>query len=141
MGIERNTTTTMKTRITRYLLVIASVLTMGYARAAEPLPGNTPAPAVKRDASATVLDRALDRALSRHMTYPWLEKGDMTGKVYVSFNIDAQGKVQVLNCTSANDRLSAYVLRKLARIDIGGNPEGIWKTTHMVIDFHPERQG
>jgi hypothetical protein len=134
MGNKRNTTTAMRTRIARYLLVVASVLTMGYTRAAEPIPANAPA-------TASVLDRALDRALNRHMTYPWLEKGDMTGKVYVSFNIDAEGRVHVLNCASANERLSAYVLRKLARVDIGSNPEGIWKTTHMVIDFHPERQG
>ena len=33
----------------------------------------------------------------------------------------------------------AYVLRKLARIDVGENPDGIWKTTHMVVDFHPEK--
>ena len=37
----------MKTRITRYLLVIASVLTLGYARAAEPI-------AVSKPATATV---------------------------------------------------------------------------------------
>lgn len=134
MRNQRNTTTAMRTRIARSLLVIASVLTLGYARAAEPIPGNAPA-------TATVLERALDRALNRHMSYPWLEQGDMTGKVFVSFNIDAEGKVQVLSCNSANDRLRAYVLRKLARIDIGSNPEGIWRTTHMVIDFHPERRG
>jgi hypothetical protein len=124
----------MRTRITRLLLVFASVLTLGYARAAEPVTFGA-------DAGAKVLDRALDRALNRHMTFPWLERGDMTGKVLVSFNIDAEGKVQVISCSSANERLKAYVLRKLARIDIGSNPDGIWKTTHLVIDFHPERRG
>lgn len=124
----------MRTRITRYLLVLASVLTMGYVRAAEPIALNKPA-------TASVLDRALDRALSRHLTYPWLEKGDMNGKVLVSFNIDTEGKVRVINCVSENEQLKAYVLRKLSRVDIGSNPDGIWKTTHMVIDFHPERVG
>ncbi len=124
----------MRTRITRYLLVVASVLTLGYTRAAEPVTLNKPT-------NATVLDRALDRALSRHLTYPWLERGDMNGKVLVSFNIDTEGKVKVINCTSSNEQLRAYVLRKLARIDIGSNPDGMWKTTHMVIDFHPERVG
>ncbi|WKZ65493.1 MAG: hypothetical protein QY325_12060 [Flavobacteriales bacterium] len=125
----------MKTPITRYLLVLASVLTMGYARAAEPVVR----PVARTEASA--LDRSLERALSRHMTFPWLAQGDMTGKVYVSFNIDTEGKVQVLSCSSANERLKDYVLRKLARVDIGDNPDGIWRTTHLVIDFHPEAKG
>jgi len=45
----------------------------------------------------------------------------------------------VIDCRSANERLKDYVLRKLARIDIGDNPDGSWKTTHMVFNFHPEK--
>lgn len=123
----------MKTRVSRLLLVIATVFTFGYARAAEPVRLN-------EDGERTSLERTLDRALSRHLVFPIMEKGDMTGKVYVSFNIDREGKVQVLACNSANTELRAYVLRKLARIDVGANPDGIWKTTHMVIDFRPERR-
>jgi len=123
----------MKNRVSRLLVMIATVFTFGYARAAEPLAINSPKDAV-------ALDRALDRALTRHLSFPIMEKGDMTGNVQVSFNIDKEGKVQVLSCTSANERLRAYVLRKLARIEVGANPDGIWKTTHMVIDFHPERK-
>lgn len=122
----------MKT-ISRSLLLLATVFTFGYARAAEPLRigGNT----TKRSA----LERSLDRALSNNLSYPLLEKADMTGEVYVSFVIDKQGKVEVLECSSPNAELKAYVLRKLARIDIGENPEGSWKTTHMLFNFHNER--
>jgi hypothetical protein len=123
----------MKNRVSRLLVVIATVFTFGYARAAEPI-------RVSDNRTAVNLERALDRALNRHLAFPIMEKGDMTGKVQVSFNIDKEGKVQVLSCTSENERLRAYVLRKLARIEVGANPEGIWKTTHMIIDFHPERQ-
>jgi hypothetical protein len=125
----------MKSRISRLLLVIATVLTMGYARAAEPV-------RMKHEANDPVsLERALERALNRHLCYPLMEKGDMSGKVQVSFNIDQEGKVQVISCTSANERLRAYVLRKLARIDVGANPGGVWKTTHMELHFRPERRG
>lgn len=123
----------MKSRVSRLLLVIATVFTFGYARAAEPVRLN-------ETAERTSLERTLDRALSRHLAFPIMEKGDMTGKVYISFNIDREGKVQVLSCNSTNEKLRAYVLRKLARIDVGANPDGIWKTTHMVIDFRPEHQ-
>jgi hypothetical protein len=60
----------------------------------------------------------------------------MTGEVYVSFVIDKEGRVEVLDCNSANEDLREYALRKLARIDIGDNPQGIWRTTH--ITFRPE---
>lgn len=122
----------MKRQLIRLTLVFASVLTLGYARAAEPVRMNAPA-------ARTAMERSLDRALSRHLSFPLLEQGDMTGKVYVSFVIDKEGKVEVTQCASSNERLRAYVLRKLAKVDIGENPDGIWKTTHMVIDFHPEK--
>ena len=68
-----------------------------------------------------------------------LEKADMTGEVYVSFVIDKEGRIEVLECSSPNAELKAYVLRKLARIDVGENPEGSWKTTHMLFNFHNEK--
>jgi len=122
----------MKTLFTRALLVFASVLTLNYARAAEPLNLNAPS------ATRSSLERSLDRALNKHLAFPLLEKGDMTGEVLVSFVIDKEGHLEVISCASENERLKDYVLRKLARVDIGENPEGIWRTTHMRISFHPE---
>ena len=124
--------TAMKRRIPHLLLVIATVFTMGYARAAEPIRLNTGGN--ERPAS----ERALERSLNRHLSFPLLEKGDMTGKVFVSFAIDKEGRIEVLSCSSTNERLRAYVLRKLALVDVGENPDGIWKTSHLVINFHPE---
>lgn len=120
----------MNNKLSRLTLVLASVLTLGYARAAEPVRLNsTERPAI---------ERSLQRQLNRHLSFPLMETGDMTGKVYVSFVVDKEGKLEVVSCASENEKLRAYVLRKLARVDIGENPDGIWKTTHMVIDFHPE---
>jgi len=123
----------MKTIATRSLLLLATVFTLGAAQAAEPL--RLDASTAKR----TALERSLDRALNRHLSFPLAEKGDMTGEVFVSFAIDKEGRVQVLHCQSDNPRLRDYVMRKLASIDIGENPEGIWKTTHLRIAFRPER--
>ncbi|MDQ3102147.1 MAG: hypothetical protein M3R08_12220 [Bacteroidota bacterium] len=120
----------MITNITRTLASIAVVLTIGTASAAEP---------VKINGSKSTQERTLDRALNKHLTFPIFEKGDMTGDVFVSFVIDTEGKIAVLECNSANERLKDYVIRKLARIDIGENPNGIWKRTHMRISFQPER--
>lgn len=124
-------TTAMEPKITRALLLFATVFTFGYTRAAEPLR----MPADKH----SVLQRNLDRALSKNLAFPLLEKGDMTGEVYVSFVIDKEGRIEVKECSSANERLKAYVLRKLSRIDIGDNPDGSWKTTHMLFNFRPEK--
>ena len=121
----------MNNKLSRLTLVLASVLTLGYARAAEPVRLNSN--------ERPAIERSLERQLNRHLSFPVMETGNMTGKVYVSFVVDKEGKLEVISCASDNERLRAYVLRKLARVDIGENPDGIWKTTHMVFDFHPEK--
>ncbi len=133
MGVKDHQHHNVMKTISRSLLLLATVFTFGYARAAEPL--RIGGDAAKRSA----LERSLDRALSNNLSYPLLEKADMTGEVYVSFVIDKEGRVEVLECSSPNAELKAYVLRKLARIDVGENPEGSWKTTHMLFNFHNEK--
>lgn len=92
-----------------------------------------------RTASMTMLERELDRQIDRLVTYPLLQGNNrMDGDVLVSFVIDAEGKVNVTSAQSTNPELQAYVLRRLAKIDIGSNPEGTWKTTYMRFKFRPE---
>lgn len=122
----------MRTVISRSLFLLATVFTLGYARAAEPVRMK---PLTKR----STLERTLDRALSNTLAYPLLAKDDMTGEVYVSFVINKEGRIEVIDASSPNEELKAYVLRKLARIDIGDNPDGSWKTTHMIFNFRPEK--
>jgi|SRR5690606_1060255 len=122
----------MMSNITRSLSVIATVLTLSQAIAANPVRlGST--------VSKIELERNLDRALNKHLSFPVLAKADMTGEVFVSFVIDKEGKVEVLEISSTNQELKEHVMRKLTRIDIGENPDGIWKTTHMRITFKPEQ--
>lgn len=133
MAEHTNNTTAMKTTlITRTALTLATVLSLGFTQAAEPVRLDT-------GSKRTALERNLDRALNRYMTFPVDKQADLTGEVFVSFVIDKEGRVEVIDCNSTNERLKEHVLNKLARIDIGENPDGIWRTTHMRISFRPER--
>lgn len=126
-------TTDMERKIIRSLFLLATVFTMGYTRAAEPF-------RVGNSASEVRLERSLERELNRHVIYPVMEeKTDMTGEVFVSFVVNTEGKLVVIDCTSANKHLRDYVLRRLERVDIGDNPNGVWKTTRMRFVFRPER--
>ena len=124
-------TAPMKHLITRPLLALATVFTFTHAKASEPA---TP---LRAAVSAEAMQRTLDHQIDRYVSYP-LRSAAMDGDVYVSFVIDTEGKVEVLSAHSNNDDLCAYVLERLARIDIGSNPGGLWKTTHMHFRFHPE---
>lgn len=115
----------------RTALAFATVFTMGYARAAEP-------PAADAPAASASLERALDKELSKHLSFPLLRNTDMTGDVYVSFVVNKEGKLEVISATSTNDELCAYVLRKLALVDIGENPTGTWRTEHVRFTFGAE---
>lgn len=85
------------------------------------------------------MERELERQINKFVTYPILERAHhMDGEVLVSFVIDTEGKVKVISARSENTALCEYVLRMLAKVDIGSNPDGLWKTTHMKFRFRPE---
>lgn len=121
----------MKNPITRTVLALATVFLFAQAEASEPA---TP---LRKAPSDETLQRALDHQIDRFVSYP-MRATNMDGDVYVSFVIDTEGKVNVLSAHSNNDDLCAYVLARLSRIDIGSNPGGLWKTTHMHFRFRPE---
>lgn len=122
----------MRTTATHLAIAIATILCSGAASAAEPLP------------SALVTspddpERELNRQIDKYVTYPILERNHrMDGEVLVSFVIDTEGHVKVISARSENTALCEYVLRMLAKVDIGSNPDGLWKTTHMRFKFRPE---
>ena len=122
----------MKASASRLAIVLATVFTLGSTRAAEPV---VPAPA----ASPVNMERELQRQIDKYVTYPLLERTrHMDGQVLVSFVIDTEGKVKVIHARSENTALCEHVLRMLAKVDIGSNPDGLWKTTHMRFNFRPE---
>ncbi len=122
----------MKSALLRTLFVLATVFTMGYTRAAEPLRANA--------TNKITLERDLKRALNKHMVYPIMERRkDMTGVVEVSFVVNKEGRLVILKADSENSDLRDYVMGKLALIKLPENAEGIWRTTHIRFDFHPEK--
>jgi outer membrane biosynthesis protein TonB len=133
-GDQSMKTSTLTHSAGRILLAVllATVVTLGEANAAEPLPLAAPAPSVDKE-------RELERQINKYVTYPLMERPHrMDGEVLVSFVIDTEGKVKVINALSANTVLCEYVLRMLAKVDIGDNPDGLWRTTHMRFSFRPE---
>jgi hypothetical protein len=130
---EYQTPDTMKTRIAKTaLLLLATVFTFGYTRAAEPVRIPT------RNTDA--LERAVEQALNKHVVFPLLEREhNMTGEVFVSFVVNKEGRLEVLESFSQNEPLREYVLGKLAKIDIGENPDGIWRTSRVRFVFRPEK--
>jgi len=122
----------MKTSATRHAIVLATVFTLGSVQGAEPV---VPATA----ASPADMQRELDRQINKYVTYPLLDRvHHMDGEVLVSFVIDTEGRVKVIHARSQNTALCEYVLRMLAKVDIGSNPDGLWKTEHMRFNFRPE---
>ena len=65
-------------------------------------------------------------------------KREMDGEVRVSFVIDTEGQVKVIGADGTSDELRDYVLGKLAKVDVGSNPDGLWRTTYMKFVFRPE---
>jgi outer membrane biosynthesis protein TonB len=125
----------MKTSLSRTALLLATVFTFGYSRAASPFEGNTAGATNDR----THLERVLDQQLSRHLSFPLMQKADMTGVVTVAFAINTEGRVQVLDIQGSNEALKQYVMKKLAKVDVGENPNGVWKTTYLRLVFKPEQ--
>lgn len=123
--------TVMRTMITRTALFLSTLFSILQTRASEPA---TP---LRGPVSVSAMERELEHQIDRLVSYP-VRHVNMDGEVYVSFVVNAEGKVEVLSAHSSNDDLCAYVLGRLARIDIGSNPGGLWKTTHMRFTFHPE---
>jgi hypothetical protein len=132
--MHRNNKTTNAMERTPFIIttLVAAMLSLGPINAAEPYRMSGPRNEVE-------MERALEKALNRHMCFPLLDRNrHMTGEVSVSFVVNAEGRIEVIECTSDNTPLKEYVLRKLSQIDIGDNKAGIWKTTHMRFVFRPE---
>ena len=137
-----NKFTAMRTSATRSAIILATALITFNSRAAGPGPlahpgSEGPSPAPARELAD--MERELERQNDKYVTYPLLERTHrMDGKVIVSFVIDTEGRVKVLQAHSRNTALCECVLRMLDKVDIGSNPEGLWRTTYMRFDFRPE---
>lgn len=122
----------MKTSILRSVIMFSTLLTVSVACANGPV--------LKAHVNnRTSLERELQRQLDKYVSYPLMARtGSMDGAVVVSFVIDTHGQVNVIGAESTSNELRDYVLGKLAKVDIGSNPDGLWKTTHVRFVFRPE---
>lgn len=123
----------MKALLLRSTLATITLLAFGSTRATEPVTRTI-------KANSAGMERELQHQIDRFVSYPLMaDPGSMDGDVVVSFVIDTEGKVKVIRAESANSTLEEYVLGRLSKVDIGSNPDGTWKTTHMRFRFRPER--
>ena len=62
----------------------------------------------------------------------------MDGAVLVSFVVDIEGRLKIVDSESTNPQLRDYVLGQLEKIDIGDNPNGTWRIERRRFVFRPE---
>ena len=122
----------MKALTTRSAIAIATVFAAVSVRATEPVAPMT-------TSNSTVMERELQRQIDKYVSYPLMSRSsNMDGAVVVSFVIDTEGQVKVIGADGTSDELRDYVLGKLAKVDVGSNPDGLWRTTYMKFVFRPE---
>ncbi len=122
----------MKALTTRSAIAIVTVFAAVGVRATEPVAPMT-------TSNSTVMERELQRQIDKYVSYPLMSRSsNMDGAVVVSFVIDTEGQVKVIGADGTSDELRDYVLGKLAKVDVGSNPDGLWRTTYMKFVFRPE---
>lgn len=77
----------------------------------------------------------LKKQINRHMFYPIFAQQEMHGTVEVSFMINEEGTVKVLNIQSTNPDLVDYVLEKLKKIKLSEDDESVGKTIKYRFVF------
>lgn len=118
----------MNTFILRSAIVAATSLILGTSHAATP----------PTAAASTSMDRKLDHQLNKHVAFPLSGDKHMDGAVLVSFVVDIEGRLKIVDAEGTNPDLRDYVLRQLEKVDIGDNPSGTWKIERRRFVFRPE---
>jgi hypothetical protein len=77
----------------------------------------------------------LKKLVDKHMVYPVFQKENMEGTVEVSFRINKEGKLNILNIKASNPELVDYVVKKLKKIQLDQNDESIGQTIKYRFVF------
>ncbi|MFT3884334.1 MAG: hypothetical protein QM724_02550 [Flavobacteriales bacterium] len=132
----------MRTVARLFTAVLTATLLLGQLSAAEPFrfTGSSAAPAASlATGNSSALEHQLSRQLDRYVIYPIMNgQQDLYGDVVVSFVINTEGHVEVIAATASDERLADYVLSRLSKVDVGRNPEGVWRTSHVRFRFRPQ---
>ena len=116
---------------------LAIVFTMNIAKAGGNENANTSS--LNKVDKMEMLKRELNRELSKNVVFPYQERDhDMHGTVLVTFVVNKQGKLEVLDLHSTNEHLGNYVKEKLAKVDLEDDNDGIWRKTTMKFVFKKE---
>lgn len=118
----------MNSFILRSVIVLATSFLIGNLRASTP----------RAAAASTTTERKLDHQLNKHVAFPLGGDKRMDGAVLVSFVVDIEGRLKIVDAESTNTELRDYVLRQLEKVDIGDNPSGTWKIERRRFVFRPE---
>lgn len=116
----------------RSILALATFTLMHQAGATTP-------PVSRIEATASIaMERKLDHQLNKHVTFPLTGAERMDGAVLVSFVVDIEGRLKIVDAETTNPALRDHVLRQLEKVDIGDNPSGTWKIERRRFVFRPE---
>ena len=118
----------MNTFLLRSAIVAATSLILGTSQASTPPSAN----------ASTNMERKLDHQLNKHVAFPLNGGEHMNGAVLVSFVVDIEGRLKIVDAETTNPELRDHVLRQLEKVDIGDNPSGTWKIERRRFVFRPE---
>ncbi|MBP8823372.1 MAG: hypothetical protein KBH07_06995 [Flavobacteriales bacterium] len=125
----------MKTVILRYWIAATLLLLVSGTRAADPARS---VPSL-HTSNSIAMERAVEHQINRYVIFPLTDEEEaMFGTVEVQFVVNTEGRLVVTAANSENAKLCDYVVRKLGRINVGPNPSGLWKTSHVRFNFRPE---
>jgi hypothetical protein len=82
----------------------------------------------------------LQQSIKTNIEFPALAvEQQLEGAVFVEFTVNADKKVEVLNCNSLVGELQSYVYNKVSGMTVEVTPDLIGKTFLMRFDFNLEK--
>ncbi len=126
----------MKTGILRQTFALLLIACAMSTHAANPVTAEAP---TFYTSNSIAMERAVKHQINRYVIFPLdADEEEMFGTVEVQFVVNTEGKLVVTEARSENQELRDYVLAKLRRVQVGPNPSGLWKTSHLRFNFRPE---
>jgi len=110
------------------LLSMSSILTLS----AFSFPSNVE---VGKDSDVPTEYSALRKKIDRHVIFPVFQQQNMQGTVDVSFQIDNDGNLKIIQINSSNPELIDYVLSKLKKIQLDKEDSSIGQTIKYRFVF------
>jgi outer membrane biosynthesis protein TonB len=85
--------------------------------------------------TGSTVNEEIKKYIDKHMVYPVFQNQNMEGTVEVSFRINNDGKLNILNIKSSNPDLIDYVVKKLKKIQLDKADENTGQTIKYRFVF------